>query len=348
MLGECLDRTDDAFWEPVMDEICSVAFARLPMSSTGHFMQRRPPKRLVHSIVSAAEEYGLNVSGTRRYLRRADVIGPETDALPPDKVTFPADALPPRRKLLEQRHRPGEGLSTDGPVSVTEAAALLGIGAKYMAGCDFLLADRQNGRWRQFDQRKVASLRHAMLSGAVLVNEAGPEDYGIEEVARRCHVTFAALVGYVEAGEVSWKGRLAKSQSLEGLLFRKSEIYRILFPMEEGEIELRIAADRMGYDKGILYRLVKDGHLPARQRINGRGGPRGWVVRLADVETLMGQTMRFDEVAAALSMKKQQAKRALKADGIVPIFEDARVGTVLFWRQEVEQHLASSISALNR
>lgn len=68
------------------------------------------------------------------------MIGPETDALPPDKVTFPADALPPRGKLLEQTQRPGEGLNTDGPVSVGEAAALLGIGADNLAydpACNF-------------------------------------------------------------------------------------------------------------------------------------------------------------------------------------------------------------------
>lgn len=34
-------------------------------------------------------------------------------------------------------------------------------------------------------------------------------------------------------------------------------------------------------------------------------------------------------VAAALSMKMRQAKMALKKEGIEPIFEDARVETVL-------------------
>ena len=104
-----LDRTDDAFWEPVKDEICTVAFAKLPMSSTGHFMQRQPPKRMTHSIVSAADEYDMSIKGMRHYLRRANIIGAETDAFMPDKVTFSADALPTAGDSSRRTATSGEG-----------------------------------------------------------------------------------------------------------------------------------------------------------------------------------------------------------------------------------------------
>ena len=94
------------------------------------------------------------------------------------------------------------------------------------------------------------ALREARHSGAVWVDEAGPEEYGIDAIARRCHLTFRALVGYVEAGAISWWGRLAGTQSLDGLLFRKSDIYRVLLPVDEGEIALRIAARTRRVRKG--------------------------------------------------------------------------------------------------
>ncbi|EAS50791.1 hypothetical protein SI859A1_00916 [Aurantimonas manganoxydans SI85-9A1] len=339
MLGESLDRTDDSFWEPVKDEICAVAFAKLPMSTTGHFLQRHPPKRMVHSIVSAAHEYDISVKSMRHYLRRANVIGPETDGLMPDKVTFPAKALPTRARLLTERLRPGRGGSPGRTLTVTETAAILGIGANYLTGCDFLLAERQNGLWRQFDRKKVLAMRDVMLAGAVSVDAAGPDECRIEEIARRCHVTFAALVGYHDAGRIAWKGRLVGSQSLDGLLFRKAEIDQLQSAMEEGEIALRIAAARVGYGKAVLCRLAQDGHLPARQVTNGRGGRLGWVARQADVEALMSRIMRFSEVAEALSMKKHQAKKALKQAGIEPIFEDAKIRTILFWRPEIGEYV---------
>ena len=339
LLGQSLDRTNDEFWEPVKEEICTVAFAKLPMSATGHFMHRHPPKRMAHSIVSAAHEYDMSIKGMRHYLRRANIIGAETDAFMPDKVTFSADALPPRETVLDERLRPGRGGSDKRAMTITEAAAFLGIGMKYMAGCDFLLAERQNGRWRQFDRQKVSAVRDSMLAGAVSVDAVGPDEYGIEEIARRCHVTFAGLAGYLDDGRISWKGRIAGTQSLDGLLFRKAEIDRLQFPGEDGEIALRVAAEGVEFDKAVLYRLAKDGHLAARQVINGRGGRLGWVARQADVDALMNRIMRFDEVAAVLSLKKPQAKAALKKAGINPIFKDARVRTVLFWRSEVERHV---------
>ena len=340
ILGESLDRTDDAFWEPVKDEICAVAFAKLPMSTTGHFMQRHPPKRLVHSIVSAADEYEMSTKGMRSYLRRADIVGPETDALTPDKVTFPADALPPRETVIDGSLRPVRGGSPGRILTVTEAAAILGIGATYLTGCNFLLAKRQNGLWRQFDRKKVLAMRDAMLVGAVSVDGAGPDEYGIEEIARRCHMTFAALVEHLDAGRIAWKGRIAGTQSLGDLLFRKAEIDQLQSAMEEGEIALRIAAARVGYGKAVLCRLAQDGHLPALQLVNSRGGRLGWVARQSDVEALVTRIMRFSEVAEALSMKKNQAKKALREAGVVPIFEDAKIRTILFWRQEIEKHVS--------
>ena len=91
---------------------------------------------------------------------------------------------------------------------------------------------------------------------------------------------------------------------MDGLLFRKAEIDRLQFPGEEGEIALRVAAEGVGFDKAVLYRLAKDGHLSARQVINGRGGRLGWVARQADVDALMNRIMRFDEVAVGALLEE--------------------------------------------
>ncbi|NDW05863.1 TniQ family protein [Jiella pacifica] len=226
-LGQALNVSADPAYDAVKDAAVEVAFRKLPMTQSGHFFHRSPPRRLVHSIASASKEVGIPAPGLRTYLERAGIIAADTRDLKPDKVTFPAERLPDRDRLLALSMRGRDWTPDDAEaLEISRAADLLGIGPTFIRSYDDLLADdeRPSGARRLYDRRKLEDLRNWLLSGCELVECAEPEHIGIEEIARRRHIPLSVVVRFLQERRIEWKGRIRGSEDLSAIVFLRDEI----------------------------------------------------------------------------------------------------------------------------
>ncbi|MBP0615760.1 TniQ family protein [Jiella mangrovi] len=297
-VGETLDEIDDPAYDGVKDAACVVAFQKLPLSVTGHFYQRRAPRRQVHSIMSASEETGMSWKVMRACLRTAGLIPYDMDGLTPDKITFAAELLPSKEALDRLRPRKGQSSRVDpgAPImTIGEAAEFLGVGQKYLLNFDSLRRDdvrREGSRdWRIYDRHKLECLRDRLIGGAEEITNPDKDHVGIETAARHLHLPFPALVDHIDGGRIVWRGVLPSTHDLSGLIFRRKELLGVMAPVSENgppdDMPVKEAAEIVRTRPRTIRALIAQGKISQRSVIHPANGRTFARVSLSEVRSAL-------------------------------------------------------------
>ncbi|WAJ29428.1 TniQ family protein [Antarcticirhabdus aurantiaca] len=322
------DPAYDAFRE-VLREHCMDTMALGPGDRIAPFGSPVPTRRL-HSIRSAAMEYGINQVTLRRILFTTGVASPAQSDLTDDQVTFDADA---NKDFLRD---------LTSSLTLEEAAARVDASpGQLLALVDAGLVPTWIGSHVEGSNRhrfRPSDLDGFLGALRVRIDASSPADRplaGIETAARRACRPPACVAALVLSGGLTRLGNSGQRVGYRSVLVDPGEVRTALVPEEEGDLSLAAVRNATGIARHVLAALVRSGILVGRSARHPVNGTTRFLVPPADLERFRATYVPLASLAAGCEVTPQLLKRRLDASGVEPALDPAVAKAVIYRRVDI-------------
>lgn len=285
------------------------------------------PARRLHSVRSAARQYGIEQKTLRNVLSGIGLVPSVRSGIPDKQATFDAVA---HTKLLE---------SLSASVSRKQALAHSGIPRNHFDAAvkEGLIATIARGD--TFDAvyalADIDKFVGALLARSVPVDQTTADQMSIVDATRHACCSVVDVMRGILNGELNWVGRLTNASGYAAIVVNIEELRTKVRGKELGGLPLGSAAEEIGISTVAWQRLIKLERLPTRTEINP--------VNRCPVETIPHDALR-DFAARYRSLRNlardagtvpQRQHKILAARGILPVDRFARLGAKLYLQSEL-------------
>ncbi|SCX31413.1 hypothetical protein DSM25558_5210 [Agrobacterium sp. DSM 25558] len=321
-------------YTPVMKMFQEHAEMNIPLERGDTFIWT-VPKRNVHTIASAAKDYGLSDERVQRIL----------------ETKFDTPDLPRFFKRDEIHHWLLEGSAY---VTTSDAAKTLGCSMKI---CDDLikndcLATVAN---RDYDGRVFRLIHKIEIERfAKRLADVARKDVDVKALVpasliyKSCTIKIADILKLAFDGHVQNIGFTGETPRIENLYFDRTEILKarkVLLTNLENEateddtIDIKSAARRLHFTLSTMLEVTNLGliRLIEKEDSNWKGRPRK-LVKLSEVDEFAAHHISLDKLATNNQTDRATMLDALTSKGIRPIFEARFRAAKVYKKSTLSQH----------
>ena len=252
--------TEDEAYDPLREIIARHFAETMPVWPGERIFGRPVPERRVHSVHSAAREYGLHRKRLRKLLHAKGIIGDEAMALSDDRAVFPAaaaDAFLSRPATSLSMREAEEHLNAPRPAG------------KLLVEAGFLVPIVEGGN-KRFGSHAFAREDLDTFLSRLLTDADDPAEgmVNILGAAKRATCSTMEVVRLLLERRLSRVGRDAGSRGYLSVLVDPDEVRGLVRGEDHGGLSLREVEKRMSWSTAVLKALVDDGLLPSRMAVN--------------------------------------------------------------------------------
>lgn len=320
----------DPAYEPVRDIIRKHVTETLPIGPGETLFGRNVTTRRVHSLHSASLEFGLHPKRTRKLLRHAGIIGPETDGMSNERVTFDAEA--------------GDRFLSDVASSMSLVRLGQYLGAPrpherllFEAGYlkPWIVGGTADLKDHAFKKSDADAFLTALLADA---DPALDEDcglYAIPSAAKRACAKAEQIVGLLLDRKLRRVGRNQAAHGYLSVLVDPEEVKALVAGPDHGGINLRQVEKDLRTTTRVVAALIEHGILPAEKVPNPVNKRVQTIVRPEEIERFRSEYVSLQGLAEEREEHFRRTKKCLVRMGVRPAFPPEVIGVSLYRRCEV-------------
>lgn len=312
---------------PVADMVREHVANTMPLGPETFLYGKPLPSRRLHSVRSAAQQYGIEQRTLRNVLSGIGLVPTVRSGVPDKQATFDAVA---HTKLLE---------SLKASVSRKQALAHSGIPRNHFDAAvkEGLIATIARGD--TFDAvyalADIDKFVGALLARSVPVEQATANQMSIVDATRHACCSVVSVMRSILNGELNWVGRLTNVSGYAAIVVNIEELRTRVRGKELSGLPLGSAAEEIGISMVAWQKVIKLERLPTRTEINP--------VNRCPVETIPHDALRdfgaryrsLRNLARDAGTVPQRQYKLLAARGILPVDRFARLGAKLYLQSEL-------------
>ena len=315
-------------FEVVLEPLRRHVLGRLPFAPGAKVLGRVVTHRRVHSISSAAVEYGCRPSRLRRMLAAAGHLQPSQARKRNALAVFDVGPAAPLLATIGDRMRG------------TDAMALLGVTSLKPFMEEGLLvpllgSTERKQRLYEFSRADVERLHRDLFRRAVEVKEAGPGQVGLYDAVTVLKRSIGKMSHVIRDGRATRIWRLQGGYGLKTLLVDVEEMKRLLHQRSYDGLPMHLLMRRLRTKHDTLRNLVIVGAFTPETLISPLTGRSHRVVPLAQIEYFEAEYVFLFALAGERSTHPLTLKRELVRAGIGPAFPPEKIGACIYLRSAV-------------
>jgi hypothetical protein len=284
--------------------------------------------RRIHSVASAAKEYGLHVVTLRKTLFAAGLVPPVDAPVHHALACFDAASAAPLLKSLAEGielHRVREYLNM--PRAQASLLVNAGIIAPVVKAIDCKPL---------FDKGHLDALIARISRDAIDVRNVSAPYFNIPMAARRACCSAVKIVSMLIAGELEWVGRDRAERGYLSILINSDEVRaKMALPRPEG-----IGVGGISQDFGIPYNLAKqlivEGVLPAFSAINPINRCPQKLVPIKAYENFKAEYVSLRDLSRTHGIGSRLLLKILTDRGILPLEKFRLDHSFVYRRKELD------------
>ena len=315
-------------FEPVLDLLREHVMVRMPIEPATRLLGHVVRRRRMHSLTSAAAEFGCRPSRLRRMLATAGLLPTGHEGRRNALVVFDAEAAAPLLATVGNRMRG------------TEAMELLGVKSLKPFMREGLLvpltgyADRRQ-RLYEFSRAEVQDFLHGMMARAAEVDEAKPGQVGLYDAPTVVKMSVGKMSRAILDGRTTGTCRLRGRQGLEAFLVDSEEMKGLLPRRPYDGLTLQELMRRLRTKHSTLVNLIKAGVFVPEVVIGHITGRRHRMVPFPQIRSFEADHVFLCALARERSCHPMRLKRELLRLGIKPILPPEMIGASVYLRSAV-------------
>lgn len=288
-------------------------------------------ERLIHSLQTASEEYGLDVRFVRRVLKATRAIDAQSDGYRTESVLFDARAS---RKALEDAAAsiPGERVRLHLNVSNKQAGAIMrsGLIPAFMDGADTL--DIWSHRYAASDLDHFLARLNA---DALPVNHRPSGFLPIPVAARHAGCDPIEVVRLVLERRLPRVARLAAVPGFKAILVRTADVRSVLKPDASPVLTTVTLAQRLRLAHKTVCALLETGVIPSRELRTAADGKKHRVVEEGAAREFSERYVYLSSLMRVWGLPQRTCRDRLKALGLKPALPRSTYGVDLYLRSDL-------------
>ncbi|MEE1613447.1 hypothetical protein [Microvirga sp. CF3016] len=303
--------------DPVRDIVRNHVAETMPVGP-GELVLGQEVTRRVHSVHSAATEYGVHPKRLRKLLHATGRIADLDAELSDERVLFDAEKA---RPFLEH---------VAGSLPLQQAGAYLNAPRPherllFEAGFirPFILGGTGTIKDHAFARQDLDAFLGRLMAHAT--DGAGADLVSVPQAAKRANCSAMEIVGLILEGGLARVGRDPQVPGYLSLRVDPDEIKRLLRRPDHGGLSLREAEKALGTTTRVVKALTAGGHLRTMQAINPVKRNTQTVVLKSDVEAFAARYVSLSAVAREHGWAMRTLKPSLHKAGIAPCFDPGKI-----------------------
>ena len=289
-------------------------------------------KRYLHSVHSAAKEYGIHPKRLRKLLRLSGFLDKNSHALPNHQVVFPPDAMA-REFLL--RVRDSMSLAQAGKyLNAPRVQAQL----LYESGLiePFIRGGQGDGlKDHAFDRNELDSFLRRLLNKAKRLSAEDGKMFDIPAAAKRARCLANDIVRMLLDQKLVHVRRKPDVPGFMSILVSLGEVIANLNIEERPGLSLEQIHKRMGWSRTVAKALVTYGHLPAKVIVNPINRVKQQIVEEQDLVEFNQRYVSLFALTKERDCYYCKLKKRLDQLGIFPVFDSPQVPAKFYLRAEL-------------
>ena len=295
---------------PLRDIVRRHIIETMPVGAGEVVLGQIVEKRVVHSVSSAAKEYGFHIKTLRNNLSAAGVVTSD-ETVVHVQATFNADD----NRLLLERLRRG--------ISIKALRGHMNIDRVPL----FILTSNEVlrpiiGRTTQdpiYDPHDADSLLTDLARDSVAVSQPTERRVGISAATKRANCGLIETVKLMLAGELTWIGRLDGEQGFRALLLDADELRaKVALPPMEGIVPSSLCK-KLGIRGSAIQEMIRSGILETALAVNPVNRCPQVVVPLEAYEKFVSTYISLRDIALQKGhLSPRKALKELTDLGVLP------------------------------
>ncbi|MDB5529199.1 MAG: hypothetical protein JWR51_2302 [Devosia sp.] len=300
----------------------------LPVGPKDNVLGLPVEKRVIHSVSTAAAEYGLHIKTLRNNLVSAGIVTADETVVHAQAV-FKADE---NESLLDRLRRGMPAIALRKymhidrvPLTIITTNRIL---SPIVSG---------NNVEQLFDSRDADQILADLGRGAVSVVEPAGNQVSVSMATRRANCSLLETLRLMLAGELTWVGLLDREEGYRALLIDHQELrQKVALPPLEGLIPSAIIR-KLGIRGDAVQKIISSGHLSTLAGINPTKRCPQRVVPFEAFDRFNATYISLRDVARQMNQASARKALALLAnDDIFPVREFQSYGAYLFLRSSLK------------
>ncbi|MFT5864621.1 MAG: hypothetical protein ACI82I_000350, partial [Gammaproteobacteria bacterium] len=283
-----------------------------PLGPGDEFLGEPITERRLHSVRTAAQEFGVDSRRLRKMLVASDLID---NSLHDSWAIFDAQ----KAKILVQslvEYQTAKGLAEGISMSRSQFDLLVEDGILRPA----LKEARTKHVWDPHDGQVFLK---SLLSGATKLHRAHHEWDHISKSAQRLKVRPSDIIGAIWDERIKQVGNRITFSGYEAIYVNHAEVMSILSPREPTGLSIEFFSKGVGLAQPVhLNRLIKNGHTTATELRNPKTKALQLYITDDDAKTFHAKFVTLRTLAEGRETSWQNVSRKLKARGTTSFSPD--------------------------
>ncbi|MBB3453476.1 hypothetical protein FHT86_001732 [Rhizobium sp. BK313] len=322
----------DPDYDPIRKIMYDVTLDSLPMGP-GDFLFGPIEERRLHSVRSAAIEYGILPKTMRKLVQSAGIVLPGS-ALPGSILSYERQLV---RSDAVSRLMKKVGTALDWE----EAKARLGVTRTMWDtladGYVRLLPElRRNVKMHAlYGTEEIDAFIETAFSKATLSSEAAEDLLPIEKIVRKTNCKFKEVLDLLLDGRLARAAVGLRGVGLGRLRFDLEEIAELIRLPDHGGLSLREVSKRLTTNERVVRRLADYGYLETETAINPVKRCNQQIVLEDVLDRFMAEFVALYVFARERRWNIGVTKRKLAYMGIEPAFPSEEIGATFYRRRDL-------------
>jgi hypothetical protein len=324
--------TADEAYEPIREIITRHVIETMPIGPGEELFSREVTVRRLHSVKSAALEYGLHPKRLTKMLHAEGFLSDEVMSLSPERQLFPADAAAP---FLAKAATALSLRDAEEYLNAPRPAGQLLVKAGFIK--PFIMGSKRGNLANHAIAREdLDDLLARLLRSA---GEPQPGMVNILKAAKRCNCSTMEIVGLRLEGRISKVARDPDVHGYLSVLVDPEEIAPLVRLEDQGGLLLRVVEKRMHWSTQVVKSLVDSGLLKSRVVIHPKKRTPHKVVDESDLDDFDTRFVSLQSLAKEKGIHFRRLKQQLKDAGVMPVPCFESVPATFYSRADVERVL---------
>ncbi|MDO6586926.1 TniQ family protein [Salipiger sp. 1_MG-2023] len=282
-----------------------------PLGPTDELLGEPVLKRRKHSVITAADEVGIDPRRLRKLLAEAEIIGSEGD----DRWdVFDADAAAP---FLNSLNRQVSALELQSALNLSRSQfellrkdgyfppSLSGVGHKPL-----------------WDVAQARSFINDLLHGAETVLIPRQQWVDLAKASQRLKIRPGKIIQMITEGRLTRIGKLHNENDYASILVHFEELKSLLKLPDAPGMTIEAFARSVGLKPPQAGRLIKNGHTPATMAQNPKTRAQQYYMQEKDIVAFKGNFVTLRELAILRGQSWQSLRAALREYDVAPFSPD--------------------------
>ncbi|SMG56120.1 TniQ family protein [Paracoccus sp. J56] len=311
----------DPRYERVLHDTADFIFSHQAIPSGTKLLGQICKQRRCHSVQSAAETYGLNISRTDRLLKTLVREGQDLAVDAVDPILSRISACIPRVRAAKHL-----GVSPD-------------IFDRLKRGGQVNAAFRGEKVADLYDIKELDRLRHAVFSRAQAVHKRPPNSSRVAAAVRLVSVTCEEILAMIAEGKLVFVGQEPGNHNMCDLYVNRDELRDLVYgpeePLPEDHFTINQARAVLYLNTMTIAWFMREGYLRAAPHWNARQRRHSRLIAQAELEAFADQYVSLGALAAEARIQANHVARRLERNGIIPLDFLAHLNKI-FLREAVQ------------